>query len=142
MDVLLSILLFLHIVAFVVGGASSVVMPVLGSKMATATPETLKVIYSVGRYLSSSGTGAMVVLLVTGPLMVWLKYDGFASLSPWFWLKMALVAVMLVGIIFAGIGMRKVQTGDPTAEANTRLAGMITSVVFVGVLLSAVLAFN
>jgi len=42
MDIGLVVALFLfivHIVAFVAGGANSVVMPIIGSKMASATPE-------------------------------------------------------------------------------------------------------
>ena len=33
------LLFFVHVVAFVAGGANSVVMPIIGAKMATASPE-------------------------------------------------------------------------------------------------------
>ncbi len=44
-----------------------------------------------------------VVMLITGPLLVWLKFDGVSGFDAWFWIKMVLVAVLLAGVIYSGI---------------------------------------
>lgn len=141
MEILVNILLWLHIVALVVGGTNSVVMPVIGSKMATATPEVRTTLFSIADRLANFGKGAMAVLLITGPLMLWLRY-GWTIPNFWFWVKMALIVVMLVGISLAAVNAKKAQTGDMAAAGKARQAGMVTAAAFLGVLLSAVFAFG
>jgi putative membrane protein len=141
MDILVNILLWLHIVALVVGGTNSVVMPVIGSKMATATPEVRATLFSMADRLANFGKGAIAVLLITGPLMLWLRY-GWTPPSFWFWVKMALIVVMLVGISLAAANGKKAQKGDMAAAGRAKQAGMVTALAFLGVLLSAVFAFG
>jgi putative membrane protein len=141
MNILVEILLWLHIVALVVGGTNSVVMPVIGSRMAGAAAETRAVLFSITERLANLGKGAMLVLLVTGPLMLWLRY-GWVVPGVWFWVKMALIVVMLVTITMAAANGKKAQAGDAAAAVRARQFGMITAVAFLGVLLSAVLAFG
>lgn len=141
MDLMFQILLWLHIIALVVGGTNSVVMPVIGSQMPGAAAETRTVLFSIAERLATFGKGAMLVLLVTGPLMLWLRY-GWAVPNPWFWVKMALIVVMLVTITMAATNGKKARAGDAVAAARARTFGMVTGLAFLGVLLSAVLAFD
>lgn len=141
MDIWVNLLLLVHFIALVVGGATSVGMPIIGSKMPTATPETRVTLFAIASRLGSNGRIAMVVLLISGPLLLWLKWDGNVP-NVWFWVKMALVVVMLVGIVVAGINFKKAQQGDRAASRTGAIAGRITGLAFLGVVLSAVLAFN
>ena len=91
MDIALTlglVLFVVHIVAFVAGGANSVVMPILGTKMATATPQMRAEYMDVAHRVAKVGKWAMVTLLVTGVLVLWLKWN-FAVPNAWFWVKMA-----------------------------------------------------
>jgi hypothetical protein len=142
MDLFINILLWLHIVAFVAGGSNSVVGPVIGARMHGATPEARLAYFGVMNQLSSVGRASMVVLLITGPLIMWLRYGGLEGASVWFWVKMALVLVMLVSIIYGGINFKKEQAGDMEAAKRADIAHKISGLAFAGVLLSAVLAFN
>lgn len=142
MDVVINLLIWAHIVAFVVGGSNSVVGPVIGSRMATATPDMRAGYVGVMGALAQSGKFAMGVLLVTGPLIMWLRYGGLGGASVWFWIKMALVALMLAAIIIGGINFKKSLTGDAEAGKRAGLAHRVTGLAFLGVLLSAVFAFN
>ena len=92
--------------------------------------------------MSQVGKVAMVVLLVTGPLILFLRYGGFGGASVWFWIKMALIVVMLVAIIYGGINSKKAQAGDVEAGRRAGVAHRITGLAFAGVLLAAVMAFN
>lgn len=141
MDILVNILLWLHIVALVVGGTNAVVMPVIGSKMATATPEVRATLFSISDRLANFGKGAIAVLLITGPLMLWLRY-GWTVPNIWFWVKMALIVVMLVGISLAATNGKKAQQGDMAAAGRAKQAGMVIALAFLGVLLSAVFTFG
>lgn len=140
MEVLVDILVWVHIVAFVAGGSNPVVMPIMGSRMAAATPETRSTLLAIADRLSSVGKFAMATLLVTGPLLLWLEY-GWEVPNVWFWVKMALIVVMLVSISLTEINGKRARQGDMEAGRRAAQFGRVTAVAFLGVLLSAVLAF-
>lgn len=142
MDVVINLLIWAHIVAFVVGGSNLVVGRVIGSRLATATPEMRAGYVGVMGAMAQAGKFAMGVLLVTGPLIMWLRYGGLGGASVWFWIKMALVALMLAAIIIGGINFKKSLAGNGEAGRRAGLAHRVTGLAFLGVLLSAVFAFN
>lgn len=142
MDIVIKLLLAVHIVAFVAGGAGSVVGLIVAPRLAGATAEARAAYFGVMNRLSSVGKLAMGALLVTGPLLLWLKYGGLGGANGWFWVKMVLVAVMLFGMIYGGINFKKAQGGDVAAGKRAAMARRITGLSLLGVLLSAVLAFS
>jgi putative membrane protein len=142
MDVIVNILLWIHIIALVAGGSNAVVGPVIGARLGRATPDAKAAYIEVLTALSKIGKVAMVTLLITGPLMLWLRYGGFGGVSVWFWIKMALIVVLLAAIIIGEINFKKAQAGDMAAAKVADLAHKITGLAFAGVLLAAVLAFN
>lgn len=135
------LLFFVHIVAFVAGGANSVVMPIIGGRMATATPETRAVLTSIAEALAKVGKIAMLTLLVTGVLVFWLKWNWVVP-NVWFWIKMAGIVAMLVFISLNEMNAKKARTGDMAAAANSKRFGQLTAAAFAVVILSAVFAFN
>lgn len=142
MDIAINLLIWIHVIAFVAGGSNSVVGPVIGGRMATASPDQQAGYYAVMNTLSQVGKVAMAALLISGPLIMFLKYGGLGGASVWFWIKMALVVVMLAAIIYGGIQFKKSQSGDRAAGEKAGLAHRITGLAFLGVLLSAVFAFS
>jgi uncharacterized membrane protein len=142
MEAFINILFWLHIIALVAGGSNSVVMPIIGGKLATAEGDTRQTLFSIGDRLAKIGKVSMVVLLVTGPLMLWLRFGGVGGMNWWFWLKMALIVVMLITIVISGRALKQAEAGDASAAARGETAGKITAIAFAGVLLAAVFAFN
>lgn len=142
MDVFINILIFVHIVAFIAGGSNSVVGPVISARLGGATPDQRDAYYGVMNQLAQVGKVAMVALLVSGPLILWLRYGGLEGASIWFWIKMVLVVVMLVAIVIGGINDKKAQAGDHAAEQVAETAHKITGAAFAGVILAAVFAFS
>lgn len=140
MEIVVDILLWVHVIALIVGGSNSVAMPLIGGKMATAAPETRAALLSIADRLSTFGKVAMVTLLITGPLMLWLQY-GWVIPNFWFWVKMALIAVMLVTISLTEINSKKARQGDAEAARKVGQFGRVTALAFLGVLLAAALAF-
>jgi hypothetical protein len=82
-----------------------------------------------------------VALLVTGPLIFWLKY-GNAAPNVWFWVKMVLVLVLLGVVIFAGINGARAEKGDRDAAARGPVIGMAGMVTYLAVIAAAVAAFD
>ena len=142
MDIVINLLIWIHILAFVAGGANSVVGPVIAARLPGATPDVRAGYYAVMGRLAQTGKVAMVVLLVSGPAILFLKYGGLAGANIWFWIKMALIVVMLASIIHGGINARKAQAGDVEAGKRAGVAHRITGLAFAGILLAAVFAFN
>lgn len=142
MEIINGILFWIHLVALVGGGATAVVMPILGRQMATATPETRAALLAVGYRVSVAGRGAIGALLVTGPLLFWLKWDFSASSMIWFGIKMVLVVALLIGVVIGGINLKKAQSGDAAAAATARKVGPINGVILLGIILAAVFAFG
>lgn len=142
MDVFADILLWIHLAALGLGGAASFGLPVVGSKMATANAETRPLLFSIMQRLTRIGRAGFGLLIITGPLIVWLKYGGMAGFNTWFWVKMALVVVLLGLIIYAGTNAKKAEAGDRMAAIRAPTIGMGATTVFLLVIGAAALAFG
>lgn len=141
MQVVGIILFVTHIVAFVAGGANSVVMPIIGPKMATASPDVRGALIDVAARLSKVGKYAMATLLVTGILVLWLKWDWNVP-NGWFWVKMGCIVLMLIFISMSEMNASKARSGDSGAGQRAAMFGRLTALAFLGVIVSAVVAFN
>lgn len=141
MEAIALVLFAVHILAFVAGGANGVVMPIIGARMATATPETRETLWGVAEVLGKVGKYAMLALIVSGLLVLWLRWN-FAAPNVWFWVKMAGVAAMLVFIGLNEMNAKKARAGDMAAAARSKRFGMFTGIAFLVVVVSAVFAFN
>lgn len=142
MDVLSNILFWLHLVALAAGGAASFGLPVVGSMMPSATAETRPTLFKVGQRLSTIGRAGLATLIVTGPLLVWLKYGGTDGFTWWFWAKMVLVVILLGLVIFGGINAKRIQGGDMAAAKRAPQIGMASMATLILVVLTAVFAFS
>jgi uncharacterized membrane protein len=141
MDITLDILFWIHLLALSLGGVAVFGIPVVGAKMATATAETRPLLFSIAKRLSTIGRAALGLLLITGPLMFWLRY-GWVAPNAWFWVKMVLVLAIIAVVIFAGINARRAEGGDMTAAKRAPQIGITGIVVYVLLILSAVLTFS
>jgi len=141
-SILALILFFIHIVAFVAGGANSVIMPVIGPKIATATPDVRAQLFDTIDKLAKVGKFAMGTLLVTGVLTLWLKWNWSPPNAIWFWVKMAGIVAMLFCIVQNERNSKLARTGDREAAKRSQLFGQLTGAAFAVVILAAVFAFN
>ena len=138
----INLLLWIHIVAFVAGGSNIVVMPIIGATLPKVDEQTRVTLFTIGFRMATVSKVAAATLVITGPLLLWLKYGGLEGATPWFWAKMVLMVVMFAAIGFAETNFKKSASGDQVAARRSKLGGIIATVAFLGVLLAAVLAFN
>ena len=142
MDILVNLLFWIHLLALVGGGASSVAMPIIGSKLAAADGATRETLFDIAGRISKAGRGALGGLIVTGILLFWLKWDFSAPSMAWFGIKMMLVLVLLGAVTVGGINFKKARGGDMAAGQTARLAGQVAGLTLAGIVLAAVFAFN
>ena len=138
----ITLLLWIHIVAFVAGGSNAVVMPIIGAMLPTVDEASRANLFRIGFQMAVVGKVAAAALLVSGPLLLWLKYGGLQGATPWFWIKMVLIVIMFAAIVFEETNFRRSASGDRAAASRSKLGGIIATLAFLGVLLTAVLAFN
>ncbi len=134
MDLTFNILLIIHLAAFGLAISTTIVAPLIGSRMASAPLEARPLLGGIGKRLSLNARLAFGLLLLTGIGMVYVRYGGFEGQSVWFFIKMGLVVVVLIAMI-VGI-VAKPGTISP------RLMGWITRLAMAGIVISAVMAFN
>lgn len=140
MEIVINILVWLHFLALAAGGAAAFGMPVVGARMASAPPEARPVLMGVMKGISTISRAGLATLIVTGLLIVWLKYGGVGSV--WFWIKMVLVAGLLAGVILGGINMKRAAAGDAEARRRGGLIGRINGLLLFAIVLAAVFAFE
>lgn len=134
MDDIFRILLFIHIGALLFAAATNLVMPALVPSMMALGAEGRARLGPLTRKLSINARLSLLVLVVTGALMVAIRYDAGLWANPWFAAKMACVGVIIVGL---GLGFTPLGKAIPP-----RTFGMITRIALVGTIFCAVVAFH
>ena len=142
MDIVNNLLFWLHFIGLGLGAVASFGLPVVGAQMPSSTPETRPTLYKVANGLTRLGRIGFGVLIVTGPLLFWLKWNGSAPAMTWFIAKMVFVVALLALVIIAGITSKRAQGGDMAAGKRMPMLSMIGVVLLLGVILCAVFAFN
>mgnify|MGYP000392144044 CR=1 FL=1 len=142
MDIVIKILLFLHFFGLVIGMGSGVAMSRMGPLAQNANDDQRSILFTAGKMLSQNGHIGLGLLWVTGLLMVWLKYGSVDGMSVYFWIKMILVVILSASIGMASAAYKRVRGGDLSAMPRVKMFGMINGLAGLGVILSAVFAFN
>jgi protoporphyrinogen IX oxidase len=141
MELVNNILFWIHLTSLALGGAAAFGIPVVASRMPKVAAEVRPTLMQIIKGISTVGRVGLGLLIVTGPLMVWLKYGGFGGFGTWFWVKMALIVVLLAGVIYSGILGKRADAGGPPSPMMARI-GMINTIVLVAIVFSAVMAFE
>jgi len=142
MEFVNTVLLWLHFMGLAIGGAASFGIPVVGSRMASAPPESRPLLLGITHGLSRVGRVGLGLLIVTGPLLLWLKFNGGAGISFWFWIKMLLVLLLIAGVIYGGLLLKRLQGGDMSVAPMMPRLGAANTVVLVLIVLCAALTFG
>ena len=142
MEILLSLLLWLHFLGLASGLGGGIALAQTGPRLVTSTEHERQLIWKFERAFSLTGSAGVGVLIVTGPLLVWLKYGGVEGMPAWFWAKMAFVLLTLVGVILHAISGRRFRTGDATAYRWMAIAGRTAGISMVLAVLCAVMTFD
>lgn len=117
-------------------------MGFVGPKLIAAQGAMLDEMWQFERFFGRVATTGLGVLIVTGPLILWLKFGGPDGLTWWFWAKMTFVAIALVGVLTHQWAGSRFHRGDrgavPLLFASGRAAGASMALA----VLCAVFTFN
>jgi len=97
---------------------------------------------TTNRLLTQFGHWGIIVLLVSGPILLFVRYGGFDGVSHWFWAKMGLVVVLAAGVVTSAMSARKMRAGDAAATRRVRVGRVVSVLALVGIVVFAVLAFG
>jgi hypothetical protein len=136
------LLLILHFIGLVMGFSATFANMVVMRLIASATPQEAAILRRVPPQMMRISSWGVALLLVTGPMIVYSKYDGDWGSLPWaFWLKMLAVVALIVVFGFLHVNMARARKGDAVAGARIQLIGPLASASAALALILAVIAF-
>lgn len=97
---------------------------------------------TTSRLLTQFGHWGIIVLLVSGPILLFSRYGGFDGVSHWFWAKMGFVVLLAAGVVTSAMSARKMRAGDAAAARRVRTGRIVSVLSLAGIVAFAVLAFN
>jgi len=139
---LINSLIFIHFAGLVMGFAGGISMSRVGPMLVAATGERREALWPLANTLTRIALLGLVILLVTGPLVLWLKFHGPAGLSTWFMAKMGFVAAGVVSIGVTEWAKARFRRGDESVAGLMNAAGGATGLLLTLAMLCAVFAFN
>ena len=142
MQALIAILFSGHLIGLALGGAAGFGNAVVGRRLSTVGPDVREHLFGVAHGLSTLGMVGMALLIVTGPLLIWLQFGGVNALSWVFWLKMVLLVALIVDIIVMGRLEAQAEGGDLRTLKRLPVLGAVSILLLIGIVLCAVVAFE
>src|SRR3569623_26476 len=117
MTVINEILLWLHFLGLAMGGGALLGATAIARLAPSATPEQRGAYMKLGGIMGMPGRGGLAVLLITGPLMLRLKWGGAVPNGTWVMVKMVIVLRVTVGPVLMVTAMKRLLSGNISAIA-------------------------
>jgi protoporphyrinogen IX oxidase len=93
-------------------------------------------------YLTQLGHWGIIIAIVSGGLMLWVRYGGFDGITHWFWAKMGFLLILVAGVVTAAMSAKKMRAGDAAAASRVRLGRLVAAGALILTVLFAVMAFG
>jgi len=139
---LFPILLILHFLGLVAGFGGGIGLSQVGPRLANAEQVELPLLLKLQGTFNAISLVGLLLLLITGPLMLWQRFGGTAGLPVWFSFKMAFVAVAVLAVIVNQVAKRQYRSGRSGALKLILVTGPITGISMLFAVIFAVLAFQ
>lgn len=141
MDIFINLLVWVHLISLVIGMGSGMASGQVAARLGSAPVEARPVLGEIYKNLSRMAHVGLGLLIITGLLVLFLKYADPMGMEVWFWVKMALVLVLIGLIAWGGRTSRKAQAGDAEAAALAPRIGAASGLTGFAIILAAVFAF-
>lgn len=136
------VLLILHFLGLALGFSVSFGNIVMSGLISKATPPEKAVLGRFPPLITRVGTAGLGLLWVTGVILVYTKWAGFATL-PWqFHVKLTAVVLLTVTVAYVHWLERRIRQGDATAVVRIEKAGKIATTLALIAVVFAVLSFD
>jgi putative membrane protein len=141
MSVIVNLLIWVHLLALAMGFAGGIGMSQVGPRLAAAAPDQRAIWWPLANVFTRISNVELVLLLVTGPLILSLKFHGASGLSVAFAIKMGLVILAVIAIGVSSGGKARLKRGDEGGARLMAASGPVIMLLMLGVVLAAVFAF-
>ena len=139
---LITTLLWVHFLGMGMAMGGGIALSQVGPRLVVAPIDHRELLWTLEVFFSRIGAGGMVILLITGPTMLWLKFHGPSGLSWWFWAKMSMVAVALIGVSLHEWAGHQFRKGRKSFIPLMFIGGRTAGVGIVLAMLCAAFTFN
>ena len=136
------VLLALHIIGLMMGAGGGFGSMLTMRQAGALPPEQASPLRAMGPVLARFSTIGLVLMLLTGPALVLLKYGGFGAMPSLFWVKMIFVTSLTLAAITLELTYVQVKGGNAAAASRLPLLGPVAGMSSLLAVLFAVLAFH
>ena len=135
-------ILFLHLFGLMLGAAGGLGSGVLMRRALAMPADEAKVVRGLGPLLANVAHIGVALLWVTGLILVWSKWDGFANLPQLFWVKAIFILSLTAVAIFVHMTYAEIRKGNVAVAARLPKLGPMGGVSAILAVLFAVYAFG
>jgi hypothetical protein len=121
------------------GGFGSMIVMRAAAKTA---PEPAATLRTLGPAMARFSTFGLILMLLTGPALVSLKFGGFDNMPQMFWVKLIFVTTLTLAAIAVELTYGQVKRGNVEAAARLPMLGPIAGLSSILAVIFAVLAFH
>jgi len=136
------IVLFLHLLGLMMGAGGGFGSMIVMRGALKMPPEQAGSVRGLGPALGRFSTIGLILMLITGPALVSMKYGGFGGLPPLFWVKMIFVVSLTLAAITLELTYASVKRGNMEAAKRLPALGPWAGLSSLLAVLFAVLAFH
>lgn len=135
-------LLALHLLGLAMGLSVPFSNIIMGMLIDKAAPNEKPILSRFPQAMVRVGDIGLILLWVTGPTMLFTKYNGFAGMSWTFHVKLTAVIVLTLCVGYIHSQMKKAFSGDMAALGRIKNVGKIALLAALTALVFAVLTFE
>ncbi len=139
---LIHVLLWLHFIGLAMGLGTGISLSQVGPRLVAAPVDQRELLWTLETIFSRIGAAGLVILLITGPLLLNLKFAGGAGLGGWFMAKMALVVVLVLGVGLHHWAAAKFRKGDESKARLMLMGGRMAGASAVAAVFCAAVTFG
>ena len=139
---LIDVLLALHLIGLMMGAGGGFGSMIAMQAAAKAPPEQAGTLRTLGPAMTQFSGIGLILMLLTGFALVFLKYNGFTGLPGVFWAKMLFVTTLTLASLTVHITYGQVKAGNAAAAARLPVLGPIAGLSSILAVIFAVFAFH
>lgn len=132
----------LHFLGLALGFSVSFANIVMGGLIAKAAPPEKAVLGRFPPLMSRLGKVGLALVWVTGVVLVYTKWAGFATFGPLFWAKLGAVVLLTITVAYIHVLEGRVRGGDTSALPKVTTFGKVATAFVLLALVFAVLTFG
>src|SRR5262245_21980578 len=139
---ILDVLLIVHFAGLMMGAGGGIGSTIVMGYARSLPDEQGAIVRGAGPALARLSTAGLVLMLLTGPALVSMKYGGFSAMQPMFWVKLIFVATLTIAAILVEVTYAQVKKGNAAAAANLPKLGPVAGISALLAVVFAALAFH